>query len=256
MNLSFRIAGMARIAALICALVLVLGLGSAAAAAQADGIVPTEGPWHATTSAGLPISFEVSGNQVANARFRFRWGFCGTFESELGPPVPIDSNGHWKHVEGQGPFIEATFVAPDRAEGTVTAPSRMLPGCPETHATFVAEPGEGPFEQAPAVVRADVRERRLVHKPTGMLLKRDGSLKLYGLRWNGFGEPTAHATGRAYLRRGCRRCPDRAVRRPRVTVLLNELTQQGDYRVYLHIRYDFHGPIPPGFARHGSRILE
>ncbi len=238
--------------ALTCALVL----GCAAAAARADGVVPVEGPWHATTSAGLPVSFAVTAGQVVHSRFRFKWGFCGTFESELGPPVSIEPNGHWKHVEGQGPFIEATFVAPDRAEGSVTAPSRELPGCPETHATFTAEPGEGSFELAPAVVRANVRERRLVHKPAGMLLKRDGSLKLYGLRWHGFGEPTAHASGHAYLRHGCRRCPDRVVRRPRVTVLLNELTQQGDYRVYLHIRYDFHGPIPPGFAGHGSRILE
>jgi len=238
--------------ALTCALVV----GCGAATAGAEGVVPVAGPWHATTSAGLPISFEVKGNQLVNARFRFKWGFCGSFESATGGSVPIEPNGHWKYTDSRGPFAEGTFVASDRAEGTVTAPSRELPGCPETHATFVAEPGEGPFEQAPAVVRADVRERRLVHKPTGMLLKRDGSLKLYGLRWRGFGEPTAHASGRAYLRRGCGGCPDRVVRRPRVTLLLNELTQQGDYRVYLHIRYDFHGPIPPGFARHGSRILE
>ena len=243
---------MRRVIALTC--VLVLGCG--AAVAGADGVVPVEGPWHAETSAGLPVSFEVTAGRVVRPRFRFEWGFCGTFESELGPPVPIEPDGHWKHVEGQGPFIEATFVAPDRAEGTITAPSRMLPGCPETHATFVAEPGPGPFEQAQAVVLAEVRSRRLVHKPTGMLLKRDGSLRLYRLHWRGFGEPVAHASGRAYLRSSCRRCPDRVVKRPRVTVILNRLTQQGDYRVYLHIRYDFHGPIPPGFSRHGSRILE
>lgn len=45
------------IVALTCALVL----GCGATAAQADGIVPVEGPWHATTSAGLPVGFEVSG---------------------------------------------------------------------------------------------------------------------------------------------------------------------------------------------------
>jgi hypothetical protein len=245
---------MGRITALICA--LVLGLAFGGATASAADIVPVTGPWHATTSAGLPISFEVSGDQVANARFRFRWGFCGSFESAVGGSVPIEPNGHWKFADSRGPFAEGTFVAPDRAEGTVTAPSRMLPGCPETHATFVAEPGAAPFEQAESVVLADVRTRRLAHEPTRMRLKRDGSLQLYGLRWQGFSEPTAHASGRAYLRRGCRRCSNRVVRRPRVTLLLNELTQQGDYRVYLHIRYDFHGPIPPGFARRGSRLLE
>lgn len=238
--------------ALTCALVLGCGAGSA----RADGVVPVEGPWHAKTSAGLPVSFEVTAGQVVHPRFRFRWGFCGTFESGTGGAVPIEPSGHWKYVDGPGPFVEATFVAPDRAEGTVTAPSRELPGCPETHATFAAEPGEAPFEQAESVVLADVRSRRLVHEPSGMGLKRDGSLQLYGLHWRDFGEPVAHATGRAYLRSGCRRCSDRVVRRPRVTVLLNELTQQGDYRVYLHIRYDFHGPIPRGFSHHGSRILE
>ena len=64
--------------------------------------------------------------------------------------MPIEADGHWKFTDSRGPWIEATFVASDRAEGTVTAPSRELPGCPETHATFVAEPGEGPFEQAPS----------------------------------------------------------------------------------------------------------
>jgi hypothetical protein len=247
---------MARLASLTCAFVVVLVLAFGAASAEAEGVAPVQGKWHATTSAGLPLSFEVSGSQLVNARFRFRWGFCGSFESALGGTVPIEPNGHWKYLDSRGPFAEGTFVAPDRAEGTVTAPSRMLPGCPETHATFVAEPGEAPFEEAESVVIDDVHTRRLVHEPTGMLLKPDGSLQLYGLHWRGFGEPTAHASGHAYLRRGCRRCPNRVVRRPRVTLLLNELTQQGDYRVYLHLRYDFHGPIPPGFARHGSRILE
>jgi len=243
---------MGRIAALTCALVL----GCGAASAGADAVVPVAGPWHATTSAGLPVTFEASAGQVLNSRFRFRWGFCGTFETASQSSVPIEPNGHWKYLDPRGPWIEGTFVAPDRAEGTVTAPSRMLPGCPETKATFVAEPGEAPFEQAEAVVRADVRTRSLVHAPKNMGLKRDGSLQLYDLHWRDFGEPVAHASGRAYLRRGCSGCRDREVRRPRVSLLLNELTQQGDYRVYLQIRYTFHGPIPHGFARHGSRILE
>ncbi len=245
---------MGRIAALICAFVLLV-LGCATTAAGA-GVVPVEGKWHATTSAGLPVSFEVKEGNVLNARFRFNWGFCGTYESHLPNTDPIDANGHWSFLDSRGQTIEATFVAPDRVEGTVVAVEREFPSCPHTRATFLAEPGGVPFEQAPAVVRANVPTRRLIHEPTSMLLKRDGSLQLYGLRWSGFGESTAHATGHAYLRGGCRRCPNRVVRRPRVTVLLNELTQQGDYRVYLHLRYDLHGPIPRGFSHHGSRILE
>jgi hypothetical protein len=238
--------------ALTCALVL----GCGAAVARADGVVPVEGPWHATTSAGLPISFEVSKGQLVNARFRFKWGFCGSFESATGGSTPIEPNGHWKYLDSRGPFVEGTFVAPDRAEGTVTAPSRMLPGCPETHATFVAEPGATPFDQAPAVVMVDVRTRALVEAPKSMVLKRDGSIEFAKLDWQGFGEAVARASGRATLRRGCRRCRNRVIKHPRVSVRLNELTQQGDYRVYLHVSYDFHGPIPRGFSRHGSRLLE
>jgi hypothetical protein len=242
---------MARIVALTCA--LVLGCGVATAGAD---VLPVAGPWHATTSAGLPISFEVRGSQLVNARFRFKWGFCGSFESATGGSVPIEPNGHWKYVDSRGPFAEGTFVAPDRAEGTVTAPSRMLPGCPETHAAFVAEPGAVPFEQAEAVVLANVVTHRLVSAPAGMNLRRDGSLQFYELDWQNFGDSVARGTGRAFLRKGCRRCRDKVVRRPRVVVYLNELTQQGDYRVYLHANYRFVGPIPPGFSRHGSRILE
>jgi hypothetical protein len=242
---------MRRIVALNCVLVF----ACAAPMARAED-VPTEGKWHATTSAGLPISFEVSGSQLLNARFRFRWGFCGSFESAIKGGVPIEPNGHWKYVDSRGPFAEGTFVAPDRAEGIVVAPSRQLPGCPETKATFVATPGEAPFERAEAVVRDNVRTRHFSASPRTMILARDGHFRLYSLRWHDFGEPVARAVGRAFLRRGCRDCPDREVTRPRVSVFLNNLTQQGEYRVYLHLRYTIHGRTPRGFAHHGSRFLE
>jgi hypothetical protein len=246
---------MRRIAALTCA-VAMLALVAAPAGAGAD-VAPVEGPWHGTTSAGLPIAFEVSGGQVVATHFRFRWGFCGSFEEGPGAGVPIEQpSGHWKYVGTTGPFAEATFVAPNRAEGSVIAPSRMLPGCPETKASFVAEPGAAPFPVAPALVRNDVRSRRLVGSPSGMLMKRDGSFRFYGLQWQGFGEETASASGRAYLRSGCRHCADRVVRRPRVTLRLSELTKQGDARVYLIAEWVFHGPVPPGFRQHGERFLE
>src|SRR6476661_2910604 len=208
-----------------------------APAAGADGVVPVEGKWHATTSAGLPIAFEVRGGQVVDVRYRFRWGFCGSFESAIEGSAPIEPDGHWKYADSRGPFAEATFLAPDRAEGTVVAPSRQLPGCPETKATFVATSGEVPFEQAEALVQTNPRNRRLAASPRTIALARDGRVKLYALQWQDFGEPTARATGRAYLRRGCRTCPDREIARPRVSVTLGELTQQGDYRVYLELRY-------------------
>lgn len=233
-----------------CAL---LAVAAAAPVARAEGVVPVEGGWHATTSASLPIAFDVSDGQVVDARFRFRWGFCGSFESAIESSVPIEPSGHWKYTDPRGPYAEGTFVAPDRAEGVVVAPSRELPGCPETRATFTAMPGEAPFERAEAVVRSDVRSRRLSANPRTMVLSRDARLRFYALHWHGFGEAVAHATGRARLRCDCH---GHRVARPRVTVTLDSLTQQGEYRVYLHLRYTIHGPVPHGFARHGSRFLE
>lgn len=244
---------MRRVVVLTCGVVLgcgaVFGGGAFTAGAAGEEVVPVEGPWHATTSAGLPVSFEVKAGQVVGARFRFKWGFCGSFEG-YGGPVPIDPTGHWKSEDPRGPWIEATFVAPIRAEGTVEAPSRMLPGCPATHASFVAEPGAASFEEAESVVEANVVSRHLVHAPKHMLLKRGGSIRFYGLHWDGFGELVAHANGRAYLRSG------KVVRRPKVSVTLSELTQQGDFKVYLQLRYRFHGPVPPGFRHRGGRFLD
>jgi hypothetical protein len=224
--------------------------------ASGEPVVPVEGPWHATSSAGLPVGFEVSGGQVVNPRWRFKWGFCGSFENATAAIVPVNADGYWKYTDPRGPWIEGTFLAPNRVEGTVTSPGRMLPGCPETHATFVAEPGPASFTQARAVVLANVVTHRLASAPRGMILRRDRSLQFHGLDWQNFGEAVARGTGRALLRHGCRRCRDRVVRRPRVVIYLNELTQQGNYRRYLHAAYRFVGPIPPGFSRNGSQILE
>jgi hypothetical protein len=244
---------MRKIAALACAVTMLLA--GAAASAEAD-VVPVEGPWHATSSAGLPVAFEVTAGQVVNPHFRFRWGFCGSFEQGPTGSAAIEQpSGHWKYVGTNGPYIEATFVAPDRAEGVVIAPSRMLPGCPETKATFSAEPGAATFPVAPALVTNNVGTRHLAHEPGSMRMKRDGSFRFYDLQWQDFGAETATATGRAYLRSGCHRCRDKVVRRPSVTLRLTELTQQGDARVYLEAHWVFHGQVPPGFRHRGQRFF-
>jgi hypothetical protein len=242
---------MGRIAALTCALVLACGVATAGA-----DVVPVEGPWHATTSDGLPVAFEVTGGQVVNPHFRFRWSFCGSFEQGPTGSAAIEQpSAHWKYVGTNGPYIEATFVAPDRAEGTVIAPERMLPSCLESKATFVAEPGAAPFPQAPALVQSNVITRKLASEPRNMLMKRNGSFRFYDLEWKNFGEETATATGRAFLRAACQRCHVQHVRRPRVTVRLSELTQQGNARVYLEAHWVFEGPVPPGFRHRGQRFF-
>jgi hypothetical protein len=170
--------------------------------------------------------------------------------------VPVDAAGHWKFTDLRGPWIEGTFVAPDRLEGTVTAPSRMLPGCPETEATFVAEPGAAPPEPPATFVIVSVRTRRYDDEPHWMQLTRSGSLQLYDLEWRDWGKSTARAEGRAFLRHGCSGCRGREVTRPRVSVKLNYRSPKGEAWVYRHIAYTFHGPIPRGFSRHDADVLE
>jgi hypothetical protein len=239
---------MRRVVVLACA--VVLGCGVLTASAGADGVVPVDGPWHATTSAGLPVTFEVSGGQVAYYLYRFKWGFCGTYTSHFGPAVAIEPSGHWKAADPSGPYIEATFTAPDRAEGTVVAPSRELPGCPMTQATFTAEPGTATFAEPEAVVLAVVGKRKYAKAPKTMVIKRDGSMRFEGLHWHGWGSEVAHATGRAFIGIG------RVIRRPRVSVTLSELVEGGEQKRYLVLNYVLHGRVPPGYRHRGERLLE
>lgn len=123
------------VASLAAVLVLTLGAGSA----RAQGATPVEGSWKGESSAGLPLSFGVQGGQVVNLRFKFKWGFCGTFESS-GNSAEVDANGHWAFEDPRGQTVEGTFVAPDRVEGKIVSVERELPGCPRTEATFTAAP--------------------------------------------------------------------------------------------------------------------
>ncbi len=248
--MSFRRKWQAKVAVPVCAATLsLLALAGSIPAARAEGVVPVEGGWVATTSAGLPVSFEVKGGDVLNAHFGFKWGFCGSYESHLANVDPIDAGGHWSFLDTRGQTIEATFVAPDRAEGTVVSVERELPGCPHTRATFVAAPGEVlPKPQIFAVQNANTG--RLARRPGEIVLGKHGSLSFYGLQWRGFGERTAYAVGKAEIQRGSRRWNLRA------SVWLSSLIEDGsDKRVYSRIRYVLHGPVPRGFPRHGSRTV-
>lgn len=233
--------------AIVSLLVLAWGVDSA----RADGIVPVEGGWVATTSAGLPVSFEVREGNVLNAHFRFSWGFCGTYESRLPNTDPIDAGGHWSFEDTRGQTIEATFVAADRAEGTVVAVERELPGCPRTEATFAAAPGAVPPFVKPRVFAVqNANTARLARRPHEIVLGKRGSFSFHGLRWTSFGGRRAYARGRAEIRRAGRRW------RPRASVRLSFLVEDGpDRRIYSILRYVLHGPVPHGFARHGFQVV-
>jgi hypothetical protein len=132
-----RIVGLLAVASFVLLLV--------ASVARAAGFEPAEGLWRGRSTDSHALSFEVKEGRVENVRFVFSWGFCGKFESDLIPnAVPIREDGSWVYLDNRGPKVEANFVADDRAEGIVFAPSRELPGCPETEAHFVAAPGQAP----------------------------------------------------------------------------------------------------------------
>lgn len=234
-------------AAMTCLLLLAGG----ASVARAEGVVPVEGGWVATTSAGLPVSFVVQGGNVLDAHFGFKWGFCGSYESHLPNTDPIDADGHWSFLDTRGQTIEATFVAPDRAEGTVVAAERELPGCPRTEATFVAAPGEiPPFVKPQVFAVRNAKTGRIAQRPHEIVLGlgKRGSLIFRGLKWRSFGDRKAYATGRAEIREGTQRWDPRASLR-----LSSQIEYGSDKRVYSIIRYVLRGPVPPGFSRHGFR---
>lgn len=237
-------ASVAACAATLCLLVLAGGTS-----ARAEGIVPVEGGWVGTTSVGLPVSFAVQEGNVLNAHFGFNWGFCGSYESHLPNTDPIDANGHWSFLDSRGQTIEGTFVAPDRVEGTVVSVGRQLPGCPETHATFVAVPGDVPPYVKPQVFTVqNANTGHIARHPSYIVLGKNGSFSFYGLEWKSFGGRRAFATGRAEIRNGKRKW------NPRASVRLSSLVDAGTNRqVYSIVRYVLHGPVPRGFDRHGFR---
>lgn len=226
-------------------------LAGCASVVRAEGAPPVEGGWVATTSAGLPVSFVVQGGNVLNAHFGFKWGFCGSYESHLPNTDPLDANGHWSFLDTRGQTIEATFVASDRAEGTVIAAERELPGCPRTEATFVAAPGEiPPFVKPRVFAVRNAKTGRIAQRPHEIVLGlgKRGSLIFHGLRWRSFGDRKAYATGRAEIREATQRWHPRASLR-----LSSQIEYGSDKRVYSIIRYALQGPVPRGFSRHGFR---
>jgi hypothetical protein len=250
--MSFTRKWQTKVSVTVCAAMLCqLALACSASVVKAEGIVPVEGGWVATTSAGLPVSFEVKEGNVLNAHFRFNWGFCGTYESHLPNTDPIDANGHWSFLDSRGQTIEGTFVAPDRVEGTVVAVERELPGCPHTQATFVAAPGEVPPYVKPQVFAVqNANTGHISRRPSEIVLGKHGSLSFHGLKWRSFGARKAYAIGKAAIRKGKQEW------NPRASVRLSSLIEDGpDRRIYSVVRYVLHGSVPRGFAHRGFRVV-
>ncbi len=228
-----------------CALAPALGWG--AASARAEAVVPVEGTWSGTSSAGLPVHFKVEGGKVVDIVFHFHWGECGNFTSNPAPAEPIDAEAHWSYAAPEGQTIEGTFVSPERLEGKITTVERMTPGCEATRATFVAGPGEVPPPTPPVIytiqnVMNGYRERN----PTWIFLGRGSSFILDTLTWKGFGKSVAHATGRATIRRsGHEWAPHSRVE------LSRPIPDRPGRAIYSMLRFWLRGPVPPHFPRSG-----
>ncbi|HEY5054391.1 MAG TPA: hypothetical protein VII45_13390 [Solirubrobacterales bacterium] len=118
--------------------------GSVGVATAAEGIEPVEGGWKGETRQGLPVYFGVRDGRVINTRYRFHWGFCGTYGShEKKASLETDPTGHWIIKDSRGSSFEGTFIAPNRVEGMVLVEEREFPGCPKVVAPFVASPRRG-----------------------------------------------------------------------------------------------------------------
>jgi hypothetical protein len=233
---------------LAAAVTLAWALIGAPSPARAEGVTPVEGPWTGITSVGLPVHFTVEGGNVVDVHWGFHYGECGNDESHTSNVVPIDAAGHWSFEDSTEASIEGTFVAAEKVEGTVSVVERMLPGCPATHATFVAIPGEKPPPYPPQYfavtnVKTGYQERL----PYTMPINPSYKLWLYRLKWRNWGTPVALGRGWAEIRRFKKEW------NPEVHVRLSRPIPDGPHkRLYSVMRWTLSGYVPPRFPRHGE----
>jgi len=121
----------------LCALVLMVGMGSAA------GIAPEEGGWKGKTKQGFYVYFGVGEGTVKNVRLTFREVVCGKQSLHLPESrLTIDEAGHFAGALVPNRLeLEGTFVAPDRVSGKIVSlETTGLPGCTRKVVGFNARP--------------------------------------------------------------------------------------------------------------------
>jgi hypothetical protein len=213
------------------------------AAPPLGGAAPVEGEWGGRTSAALPVSFTVREGQIEAVRFAFTWGFCGVAESALPNTEPIRPDGSWVYLDGRGPKVEATFTAPDQVTGTVVAPSRELPSCEGSEATFLAVPGPVP---PPPPVLIPTGRGHLSPLPDRITLPGPALRSLHDLRWSQIGVTVAHATGRTTIHRRGKTID------PRVSIVLEDPYTRDAIRTFALLRFTLQGPLPKNFERRAT----
>ena len=237
-------------------LLVAVALMSGAGPAAAEGIVPITGDWRGESSDGLPLHFEVEDGRVTDLGFLFRWGFCGGFESgDKHADLAIDPAGRWVFHDPRGQTLAATFVAPDRVEGTVVSVERQTPGCPRTEATFSATPNPESMAAARAGIEAlpydiDLREPPgvanvligRVHGSLGetfrffLFVNRSAARRLPGVPGYGFHGPHGRILNRG-LEGGSLGNTD---------VILFTISRRGESKAQVNERYDIQFAIEDG----------
>lgn len=216
--------------------------------ARAEAVVPVAGPWTGATSVGLPVHFSVEGGNVVNASFGFHWGECGNFTSRDPNLDPIDPEGNWSFANSEGQTIEGRFVAADRVEGTIRSVERELPGCPSTHATFVAIPGEvGPPVPAQYYAVQTVRTGYEERLPWTLYIGKVDGFWFYHLHWRDWGKSVTYAHGQSEIRRFKKHWV------VKVHVRLSRPVPDGPHkRLYSVMRWWLSGRLPPHFPPRGE----
>ena len=124
-------------------LLCVLVMAAATGIARAGALDPAEGAWKGKTSQGYAIYFGVEGGAVSNVRLTIRDPICGKNElHRRSANLSIDESGDFSGVLIPNRVeIEGTFVAPERAKGTIVSlETTGLPGCLRRVAQFSARP--------------------------------------------------------------------------------------------------------------------
>ncbi|HTR76146.1 MAG TPA: hypothetical protein VMH33_12905 [Solirubrobacterales bacterium] len=87
-------------------------------------------------------------------------------------------------------------------------------------------------------------------RPHEFLLSGDGTLAIYGVRYQSYGGAVAEATGRGYVRGCTPDCAQGKVYRPQAKIRLSKITRCEGKQLYTKLEYTFQGTLPKGYLRH------
>ncbi len=136
------------------------------------------------------------------------------------------------------PEDEAEQRAKERAARGATPPEPQ-PTSPE------------PQPQRVLVTRA-LGDPKLYFRPHSFLLSADGTFGIGKVRWKGYGDATATATGRGFANDCIPNCAEGRFSHPQAMLRLAKVVPCQGNPVYARLHYALTGPLPQGMPRQGS----